>query len=214
MGCSQLEWLVKNLGQSCVQAKQKIIWEFMDFGKILEFIEVGLRKWGVWLDFSFQINERLHMRKRRTREHIVADLGYNHFEKHVLLAGHVLTKITSDYGYDGLVNTFDSNGEIEHNFFLMQVKSTENIRFSPKHNGFEINLSKRDLSHWLFNPIVVVVVLFDLKEEIAYYLHIQDYIYKNKLDYDSINKFIQVYLPAQNVLTFYAVNYFRSAKNP
>lgn len=154
------------------------------------------------------------MRKRRTREHILADLGYNHTEKQVLLAGHVLTKITSDYGYDGLVNTFDSNGEIEHNFFLMQVKSTEKINFSDKHNGFELILSKRDLAHWLFNPIIVVAVLFDFKKEIAYYLHVQAYFYKHKLDYNSINKFIQVYLPAQNVLTSDAVDYFRSAKNP
>jgi hypothetical protein len=48
MGCSQLEWLVRNSGQSCAFAKEKIIWEFMDFGKIPEFIEVGICVNGVF----------------------------------------------------------------------------------------------------------------------------------------------------------------------
>ncbi len=43
MGCwngyYQLEWMVKNTAQICGCAKQKIIWEIMDFGKIPEFIE-------------------------------------------------------------------------------------------------------------------------------------------------------------------------------
>ena len=154
------------------------------------------------------------MRKRRTREHIIADLGYNHTEKQVLLAGHVMTKVTSDYGYDGLVNTFDINGEMEHSFFLVQVKSTESIKFSNKNKGFELTLSKRDLSHWLFNPIIVAAVLYDFKQDEAYYIHVQDYFFKNNIELRTIKKYIQVFIPRQNVFTPEVVDLFRTAKNP
>jgi hypothetical protein len=154
------------------------------------------------------------MRKRRTREHIIADSGYNHCERQVLLAGHVMTKVTSDYGYDGLVNTFDQNGEMEHNFFLMQVKSTEHIKFSSKNQGYELTMSERDLSHWLFNPIPVAAVLYDFKKYLAYYLHVQAYFLEKNIELRKINKYAQVFIPSQNVLTPDVVDSFRTTKNP
>ena len=154
------------------------------------------------------------MRKRRTKGHIVADLGYNHAEKQVLLAGHVMTKVTSDYGYDGLVNTFDMNGEFEHRFFLVQVKSTGKTRFSVKNGGFELTLSKRDLLHWLNNPIVVAVVLYNLSTDRAYFLHVQRYFSEKKIELQNVRKFIQVFVPPENLFTAEVVNYFRTAKNP
>ncbi len=47
-------------------------------------------------------------RKRRTREHIIADLSVNHVERHVLLAGHVVERFTYDYGIDLEVITFNA----------------------------------------------------------------------------------------------------------
>ena len=154
------------------------------------------------------------MRKKRTREHILADLGYNFTERQVLLAGHVMTKVTSDYGYDGLVNTFDINGEFEHRFFLIQVKSTENIKYSHKNRGYELTLSKRDLNHWIKNTIVVLAVLYDFKRDKGYFIHVQDYFYKKRIALESINKYIQVFLPKQNEFTPDTVDYFRTVKNP
>lgn len=153
------------------------------------------------------------MRKRRTRAHIIGDLGYNHTEKQVLLAGHVLTKVTSDYGFDGLVNTFDSNGEIEHRFFLVQVKATENIKFSSKNQGFELSLSKKDLSHWLKNPVVVLAVLFNFQEDKSYFIHVQEYFSEKNIELASIKKYIQVFIPRENEFTPEAVNFVRAFKN-
>ena len=37
-------------------------------------------------------------RKRRTREHVIADLSVNHVERIILEAGHAVQRPTSDYG--------------------------------------------------------------------------------------------------------------------
>ncbi len=64
------------------------------------------------------------MRKQRTRQHIIADLGVNHTERQILLAGYIFSRPAQDYGYDGVSMTCDSNGEIEPGLIFFQVKST------------------------------------------------------------------------------------------
>jgi len=39
-------------------------------------------------------------RKRRTREHIIADLGVNHVEKCILECGWTVQRFSPDYGLD------------------------------------------------------------------------------------------------------------------
>jgi len=36
----------------------------------------------------------------RTRGHVIADLGINQLERHILLCGHTPQRIQHDYGYD------------------------------------------------------------------------------------------------------------------
>ena len=52
-------------------------------------------------------------RKRRTREHIIADLSMNYVERFVLESGHTMEELTNDYGSDLLMTTFDEDGYIE-----------------------------------------------------------------------------------------------------
>lgn len=49
-------------------------------------------------------------RKRRTRQHVIADLGVHHVERFILEEGHTFQRLTSDYGYDLVMFTFDENG--------------------------------------------------------------------------------------------------------
>jgi hypothetical protein len=62
------------------------------------------------------------VRKLRTQEHVIADLGFNHLERHVLMRGHCLHRIHHDYGYDGLMTTYSDAGEIEPGGVYFQVK--------------------------------------------------------------------------------------------
>ena len=52
-------------------------------------------------------------RKRRTREHIIADLAVNHVERQALLCGFTVERNRYDYGIDLEITPFDENGEIE-----------------------------------------------------------------------------------------------------
>lgn len=53
-------------------------------------------------------------RKRRTREHVIADLSVNYVERIVLRCGHTLERFWHDYGFDLLLYTYDNNGEYEN----------------------------------------------------------------------------------------------------
>ncbi|MCI0381101.1 MAG: hypothetical protein L0215_26250 [Gemmataceae bacterium] len=46
-------------------------------------------------------------RKRRTREHVLADLSVNHLEKYALRCGYAVERISNDYGLDLAIFTFD-----------------------------------------------------------------------------------------------------------
>ena len=118
------------------------------------------------------------MRKRRTRQHIIEDLGFNHVERQVLLAGYTLNRFNqNDYGYDGLITTFSETGEIENFHLVFQLKSTDFIQLSVINQSFVFDLSKRDLELWLYNPTPVLLILFDAQKEIAYYIDLQAYFY-------------------------------------
>jgi hypothetical protein len=45
-------------------------------------------------------------RKRRTREHVIADLSVHHVEGFILEEGHTAQRLDSDYGYDLVLFTY------------------------------------------------------------------------------------------------------------
>ena len=53
------------------------------------------------------------MRKRRTREHVIADLSVHHVEGFVLRCGWTVERTRHDYGLDLLMRTYSGSGEIE-----------------------------------------------------------------------------------------------------
>jgi hypothetical protein len=50
------------------------------------------------------------LRKRRTREHVLADQSANHVERFIIDEGHTAQRLGSDYGYDLVLFTFDEDG--------------------------------------------------------------------------------------------------------
>ena len=101
------------------------------------------------------------MKKLRTRQHIIEDLGFNHIEKQILLSGNVLRRFgDNDYGYDGMIDTFSAEGEAENLSFKFQLKSTDNMELSHQKAGFAFDLSKRDLELWLKNAHPVLLIHF------------------------------------------------------
>jgi hypothetical protein len=120
-------------------------------------------------------------KKQRVRKHVIADLSVNHVEYHLLKAGHTMDVTKSDYGYDGIVFTFDSNGEIENGTIFVQLKATDSISRHKKKNGLSFSISKKDINLWHGEPFPVYLVLFDAIAEKAYWLYFQNYFAKSKI---------------------------------
>ena len=66
------------------------------------------------------------LRKLRTRQHVIADLGINYVERQGLVSGGAVQRMYSDYGYDLIMSTLNALGEIEPGIVFFQVKSTDN----------------------------------------------------------------------------------------
>ena len=66
-------------------------------------------------------------KKRRTREHVIADLGVNYVQRLILSKGHSSEVIMHDYGIDLLMFTYNDDGEIENGHVEIQIKSTDHV---------------------------------------------------------------------------------------
>jgi hypothetical protein len=66
-------------------------------------------------------------RKRRTREHVIADQSMNHVERFIYGAGYTTQRMTSDYGYDLLMTSYDEYGHVEPGEIYFQLKATDDI---------------------------------------------------------------------------------------
>ncbi len=136
------------------------------------------------------------MRKRRTRQHIIEDLGFNHIEKQILLAGFTMYRhAMNDYGVDGIIQTFNEIGEIGNKIINFQLKSTDHIHYLDRKNSFTFDLNKKDLEFWLNSDRQTLLILFDAQKDAAYYIDLALYFQKNRKSLLKIHKFVRVYLP-------------------
>lgn len=120
------------------------------------------------------------LRKRRTREHVIADLGVDFVERQALRCGYSVERIVHDYGLDLEVFTFARNGEIEKGSILVQAKATSRVRLRPGNASFPFRIARADLVHWLAQPMPVILVVYDAVRDAAYWLYVQSHFAKWK----------------------------------
>ncbi len=116
-------------------------------------------------------------RKQRTRQHVIADLSVNHVERVILDEGHSVESPGSDYGYDLVMRTHDSDGFIEPGAVYIQLKSSDNFVHSGGMYSFDLDI--RDYNLWRAELMLVVLILFDAIARRAYWLPIQQYFREN-----------------------------------
>lgn len=114
-------------------------------------------------------------RKRRTREHVIADLSVNYVERQALLCDFSVERVRGDYGYDVLLFTYDSDGYLEEGLVFIQTKATDHPRVSKKRNAVVFRIDLIDLRHWLSELAPVILVVVDAKAYTGYWLHLQEY---------------------------------------
>src|SRR5262245_22875442 len=123
-------------------------------------------------------SQMLPPRKRRTRQHIIADLSVHHVERFILEEGHTAQRLSSDYGYDLALSTYDEQGYIEPGLVYFQLKASEAWEVvGSTHHVFDLDI--RDYNLWMLEMSLVVLVLFDATRRRASWLAIQKYFLKD-----------------------------------
>lgn len=111
---------------------------------------------------------------RRTREHIIASQSHNYIEKFFIDRGHTVDRPT-DYGTDVLVNTFDENGYAEAGDIRIQLKASDNFRFSSNGALIRFQIESKHYRLWKKQPMPVFLILYDAKVKKAYWLYLQEF---------------------------------------
>ncbi len=115
------------------------------------------------------------MRKRRTREHVIADLSVNHVERLVLRCGWTVERTRHDYGIDLMMRTYADTGEAETAVVYIQLKATDSLPLSADKRKILLRLEWRDLLFWLNEPMPVILIVYDAGGDTAYWLNVQEY---------------------------------------
>ena len=152
-------------------------------------------------------------RKKRPREHIIADLSVNYVERYVFLCGYSVERIEYDYGYDLLIFSYDAQGEIENGQIYIQLKATDSLITLADQKTISFTLTRSDLELWLFEPMPCILIIYDAQTSQAYWLYLQAY-FENLEGFDflKIRESITVRLPKDNMLNQQAIKKFAKFK--
>jgi hypothetical protein len=153
-------------------------------------------------------------RKRRTREHVIADLGVNHVERQILRCGWTMQRFSPDYGLDLLMTTFDRRGEIENGDIRLQIKATDSIKMASGGDAVAVRLQWRDMIYWLNEPLPVILVVYDAKTDQAWWLHLQQALRAKQPGAQTKTPgTLTVHVPLANVLDAAVVRRFRRLRD-
>ena len=150
-------------------------------------------------------------RKRRTREHVLADLSVNYVEKCVLQCGWTVQRFSPDYGLDLLVTTFNRHGEIENGDIRLQIKAMDSIKVRSGSDAIAVRLEWRDMVYWLNELLPVILVVYDGKGDRAWWLYLQETLREEGRKTKTATLTLNV--PMANVLDAKAVRRFRKFRN-
>src|SRR5262249_51160666 len=119
-------------------------------------------------------------RKRRTREHVIADLSVNHVERFVLRCGHTVERRWHDYGFDLRLTTYNERGEFESGDILMQLKATDHLKWTADGSAVLFRIERADLQGWLAETMPVLFIVYDARNDAAFWLYVQAYFGEQK----------------------------------
>lgn len=153
-------------------------------------------------------------RKKRPREHIIADLSVNFVERYIFLCGYSVERIEYDYGYDLQIFTYDENGEIENGQIYVQLKATSSLIKLVDNATVTFKLTRSDLELWLNEPMPCILIIYDAQINEAYWLYLQAY-FENleKFNIQQIRESIIVRVPTKNIINQEAIKKFATFKN-
>jgi Domain of unknown function (DUF4365) len=153
------------------------------------------------------------VKKRRPRQHVIADLSVNHVERYVLLCGYSVERVEHDYGIDLVIFTYNANEEIENGQIYAQLKATDALRRVDDGSTIAFSLQRSDLELWLREPMPWILILYDAQANLAYWLYLQAYFERQfGFDLTQVGETVTVYLPTRNTLNQEAIRQFARYK--
>jgi hypothetical protein len=147
--------------------------------------------------------------KRRTREHVIADLSVCFVEWQALLCGYTVERMRHDYGIDLELKTYNENGERESGDVLIQVKASDGLRLQKGQSAFAFRIERADLVYWLREKAPIILVVFDATKKRAYWCYVQQYFYQ-RTDFNifAAGKTVTLRIPIANRLNPAAMRRF------
>jgi hypothetical protein len=148
-------------------------------------------------------------RKRRTREHILADLSAHHVEGHVLRCGFSVEWVEHDYGIDLVLFTYDREGECEPGNVFLQLKATDHLKVSADGERIAFRIDRADLLAWLEQTMPVILIVYDGKADLAYWFYVQAYFERQKgFTPAKVREQVTVHVPKANAVNEAAIRRF------
>jgi hypothetical protein len=150
-------------------------------------------------------------RKRRTRQHVIADLSAHHVEGFILHEGHTAQRFSSDYSYDLLLRTFDEDGYAEPGLVFIQLKAAENLEAVDADYVFDVDI--RDYNLWIREEEPVILNLYDASRKKAYWLAVQRYFREDATRQPERGvKSVRVRVPGKAIVNRRAIQRIRKLK--
>jgi len=151
-------------------------------------------------------------RKKRTREHVLADLSANHVERVALSCGYAVDRVEHDYGLDLVLFTFDEQGYLESGVVWIQVKASDKVKKTRDASAVLVRVERKDLLTWMGDAYPVILVVYDAAGDSAHWLSIQDYFAAEQRFGKLRGKTITVPNPTVNLLNENAIRDFARRK--
>lgn len=153
-------------------------------------------------------------KKRRVRQHIIADLSANHVERYILRCGFSVEHVQHDYGIDMVLFTYNSDGEIEPGQVYIQLKATDLLTVLQDRQTLAFPVKRSDLALWLDEPMPYILVLYDARADMAYWLYVQAYFERlHEFSLAQAGDIVMVHLQKTNVIDDEAIQRFAQFKN-
>ncbi len=150
-------------------------------------------------------------RKRRTRQHVIADQSVNHVERFIIDEGHTAQRMEKDYGYDLLLFTYDEQGFAEPDFLSLQLKAAEALHAVGSAYVFDLDI--RDYNLWMLERMPVILMLFDGSRRRAFWLSVQAYFSEDPARRPKKGaRTVRVHVPARQVVNRRAIVKLRDLK--
>lgn len=153
-------------------------------------------------------------KKKRTRQHIIAELSANHLERWVLLCRYSVERIKYDYGIDLVLFTYDTNGEIENGQIFIQLKATDSLRLQTRQPVISFAIAHSDLELWLNEPMPCMLIVYDASEDVAYWCYLQAYFERIPgFDLAVAGQSVTVRIPRANIVDESAIRTFAAYRD-